>query len=89
MLVLSRKKNEAIKIGPEIEIIVLEIHGDRVKLGFSAPIEVPIHRREVHERINPPPGNMRSARKRRHVPRRQPNHSICRRGQNVSPCSRQ
>ena len=55
MLVLSRKPNEAIKIGQDIEIVVLEVHGDRVKLGFMAPAEVPIHRREVHDRINLPP----------------------------------
>ncbi len=56
MLVLSRKPNEAIKIGQDIEIVVLEVHGDRVKLGFLAPPEVPIHRREVHDRIcNSPP----------------------------------
>jgi carbon storage regulator len=54
MLVLSRKPNEAIKIGQDIEIVVLEVHGDRVKLGFLAPAEVPIHRGEVHERINLP-----------------------------------
>jgi carbon storage regulator len=51
MLVLSRKQNEVIMIGPEIQVVVLEIHGDRVKLGFVAPAEVPIHRREVYERI--------------------------------------
>ena len=56
MLVLSRKLNEAIRIGDNIEIVVLEVHGDRVKLGFQAPAEVPIHRREVHARImNSPP----------------------------------
>ncbi len=55
MLVLSRKPNEAIKIGQDIEIVVLEVHGDRVKLGFLAPTEVPIHRGEVHDRINLPP----------------------------------
>ena len=52
MLVLTRKPNESIKIGQDIEVIVLEIHGDRVKLGFVAPAEVPIHRREVHDRID-------------------------------------
>jgi len=51
MLVLSRKPKEAICIGQDIEVVVLEIHGDRVKLGFTAPAEVPIHRGEVHERI--------------------------------------
>ena len=55
MLVLSRKLNEVIRIGQEIEIVILEIRGDRVKLGFSAPAEVPIHRREIHDRINSPP----------------------------------
>ncbi len=56
MLVLSRKPNEAITIGHDIQIVVLEVRGDRVKLGFLAPAEVPIHRREVHDRIvNAPP----------------------------------
>ncbi len=55
MLVLSRKLNEAIIIGQDIEIVVLEIHSDRVKLGFVAPPEVSINRREVQDRINPPP----------------------------------
>jgi carbon storage regulator len=56
MLVLSRKLNEAIKIGQDVEIVVLEVHGDRVKLGFVAPPEVPIHRAEVHDKItNAPP----------------------------------
>ena len=55
MLVLSRKPKESIKIGEDIEVVVLEVHGDRVKLGFLAPTEVPIHRREVHDQINSPP----------------------------------
>ena len=45
MLVLSRKLKQSIKIGQNIEVVVLEVHGDRVKLGFVAPAEVPIHRR--------------------------------------------
>ena len=55
MLVFSRKLNEAIRIGQDIEIVVLEVHGNRVKLGLAAPAEVPIHRREVQEKINRPP----------------------------------
>ena len=51
MLVLSRKPNEAVRIGQEIEVVVLEVHGDRVKLGFKAPAEMPIHRGEVYDRI--------------------------------------
>lgn len=51
MLVLTRKSRETVVIGEDIEVIVLEIHGDRVKLGFRGPAEVPIHRAEVHEKI--------------------------------------
>jgi carbon storage regulator len=51
MLVLSRKHGEAILIGNDITVTVLEVRGDRVKLGFSAPREVPIHRAEVYQSI--------------------------------------
>ncbi len=51
MLVLSRKPKEAVRIGADIEVFVLEVHGDRVKLGFKAPAETPIHRSEVYDRI--------------------------------------
>ncbi len=49
MLVLSRKKNESIVIGNQIVITVVEVRGDRVRLGIEAPQEVPVHRREVYE----------------------------------------
>ena len=51
MLVLSRKKNESIIINNEITIVVVEIRGDKVRLGVEAPKEVPVHRREVYEAI--------------------------------------
>jgi carbon storage regulator len=51
MLVLSRKKNESIVINNEITIVVVEIRGDKVRLGVEAPREVPVHRREVFEAI--------------------------------------
>jgi len=51
MLILSRKKNEQIRIGTDVVITVIDIHGDRVRLGFDAPAEVPIHRQEVYEAI--------------------------------------
>lgn len=51
MLVLSRKKDERIMIGDNIEVTVIEIRGDRVKLGFIGPSEVPIHREEVFRRL--------------------------------------
>ena len=51
MLVLSRKKNESIIINNEITIVVVEIRGDKVRLGVEAPREVPVHRREVFDTI--------------------------------------
>ena len=51
MLVLSRKKNESIVINNDIRIVVVEIRGDKVRLGVEAPREVPVHRREVYEAI--------------------------------------
>jgi carbon storage regulator len=51
MLVLSRKKNESIVINNDITIVVVEIRGDKVRLGVEAPKEVPVHRREVYEAI--------------------------------------
>ena len=51
MLALSRKKNEAIVINNNVEITVLEIKVDQVKLGISAPKEVPVYRKEVYVQI--------------------------------------
>jgi len=51
MLVLSRKKNESIVINDNIVVTVIDIRGDKVRLGFEAPNDVPIHRREVYEAI--------------------------------------
>lgn len=51
MLVLSRKEGERIVVAGRIVITVAEIRGDRVRLAFDAPPEVPIHREEVHRRL--------------------------------------
>lgn len=51
MLVLSRKKNESIVIDNDITIVVVEIRGDKVRLGVEAPKDVPVHRREVYDAI--------------------------------------
>lgn len=51
MLALSRKKNEALIINNNIEITILEVKGDQVKIGISAPKEVPIYRKEVYIQI--------------------------------------
>ena len=52
MLVLSRKKNESIVINNDVVITVVEIRGDKVRLGIVAPKEVPVHREEVYEAIH-------------------------------------
>jgi carbon storage regulator len=51
VLVLSRKKNESIVIGDRVVVTVVEIRGDKVRLGIDAPKEVPIHRQEVFDAI--------------------------------------
>ena len=51
MLVLSRKKNESIIINNDISIVVVEIRGDKVRLGIEAPKDIPVHRREVFDAI--------------------------------------
>lgn len=51
MLVLSRKKDERIIIGDQITVMVIEIRGDKVRLGIEAPKEVSVHRQEVYEAI--------------------------------------
>ena len=51
MLVLSRKKNESIVVNDNVVITIVEIHGDKVRIGVEAPKEVLVHRREVWEAI--------------------------------------
>jgi carbon storage regulator len=51
MLVLSRQRDESIIIGDNIVITIVDIRGDKVRLGIEAPKEVPVHRQEVYEAI--------------------------------------
>lgn len=51
MLVLSRKNNESIVINDDLIVTVVEIRGDKVRLGIEAPKNVPVHRKEVYEAI--------------------------------------
>ncbi len=52
MLVLTRQPNQEIIIGEDISIMVLAVSGDRVRLGITAPTEIPVHRKEVKDRID-------------------------------------
>lgn len=52
MLVLSRKLGETIVIAGDIKITVVEVRGDKVRLGIEAPADIPVHRQEVHDAIN-------------------------------------
>lgn len=51
MLVLSRQKDETIMIGDDVEITIVDIRGDKVRIGISAPSRVPVHRKEVYDAI--------------------------------------
>ena len=51
MLVLSRQRHESIMIGDDVVITIVEIHGDKVRLGIQAPKETPVHRQEIYEAI--------------------------------------
>lgn len=51
MLVLSRQRDESIIIGDNVVITVVDVRGDKVRLGIEAPVEIPVHRREVYEAI--------------------------------------
>lgn len=52
MLVLSRQRDESIVIAEEITVTIVDIRGDKVRLGIQAPADVPVHRREVFEAIH-------------------------------------
>jgi carbon storage regulator len=51
MLVLSRQRDETIMIGDEVEITIVDIRGDKVRLGITAPTRIAVHRKEVYEAI--------------------------------------
>jgi len=51
MLVLSRQKDESIMIGDEVEITIVDVRGDKVRLGITAPRRISVHRREIYDAI--------------------------------------
>ncbi|MBP86978.1 MAG: carbon storage regulator [Planctomycetaceae bacterium] len=54
MLVLSRKKNEQIMIGEDIVITIVDVRGDKVRIGIEAPAHIPVHRQEVYLALQQP-----------------------------------
>ncbi len=69
MLVLSRQRDQTIIIGDDIEITVVDIRGEKVRLGISAPAHIPVHRKEVYDSIKQsddetPGGSVRSLAKK-------------------------
>ncbi len=52
MLVLSRRKDESIMVGEEVQIMIVGIRGDQIRLGITAPKSIPVHRKEVYEDIH-------------------------------------
>ena len=51
VLVLSRQRDESIMIGDNVEIIIVDVRGDKVRLGIAAPKKIPVHRREIYDAI--------------------------------------
>ena len=51
MLVLSRQKDESIMVGDDVEITIVDVRGDKVRLGITAPRQIPVHRKEIYEAI--------------------------------------
>jgi carbon storage regulator len=78
MLVLSRQRDESIMIGDDVEITIVDVRGEKVRLGINAPPHVPVHRKEVYEAIKrekaaaaqagQPPGPVESLAKRKPPP---------------------
>ena len=52
MLILSRYKDESIFIGGDVEVKIIDVRGDKVRLGINAPKHIPVHRKEIQEVIN-------------------------------------
>jgi len=51
MLVLSRQRDESIIIGDDVEVIIIDVRGDKVRLGITAPTSIPVHRKEIYDKI--------------------------------------
>jgi carbon storage regulator len=65
MLILSRRLGESVKIGDEVTVTVLGIHGMQVRLGFAAPRNVAVHREEIYKRLRAGPAEIAQAGRRK------------------------
>lgn len=54
MLVLSRRKDESIMVGEDVEVKIVDVRGNKVRLGITAPRSIPVHRKEIYEAIHCP-----------------------------------
>ena len=63
MLVLSRRKDESIMIGDDVEITIVDVRGDKVRFGIAAPKDIPVHRKEVYEAIQREKSEQKKAQK--------------------------
>ena len=64
MLVLSRQKDESIIIGDDVEVTIVDVRGNKVRLGITAPKNISVHRREVYEAIQREKNQKREAQKK-------------------------
>jgi carbon storage regulator len=76
MLVLSRQRDESIMIGDDVEITIVDVRGDKVRLGITAPKSIPVHRREIYDAIQREKAEAKKADEQPEKPaRRQPEKS--------------
>lgn len=76
MLVLSRQRDESIMIGDDVEITIVDVRGDKVRLGITAPKSIPVHRREIYDAIQREKAEAKKADEQPQKPaRRQPEKS--------------
>jgi carbon storage regulator len=76
MLVLSRRRDESIMIGDDVEITIVDVRGDKVRLGITAPKSIPVHRREIYDAIQREKAEAKKADEQPEKPaRRQPEKS--------------
>ena len=76
MLVLSRQRDESIMIGDDVEVTIVDVRGDKVRLGITAPKSIPVHRREIYDAIQREKAEAKKADEQPQKPaRRQPEKS--------------